>query len=170
MKIRQATENDLDTMVKMDRERFGEYGAKKDYFIKKLNSPPGSIIVAYDDNGKMVGFVVFDILEKNTISDDFSDLKIKFPIKGRWVHIVAFSSRDNYMDKEFDSKLLLTAEEFAKNKGCIESCVPLTKNHPFRKNEVFEFWEMNGYKKVGEIKWMPNTNEFVECYFYKKKL
>ena len=169
MKIKQATEKDLDIMVKIDRECFGEYGAKKDYFIKKLNNPLGSIIVACD-KGKMIGFVVFDILEKDMTSEDFCDLKIKFPIKGRWMHVVAFTPRDNYMNKQLDSKLLLTAEKSAKNKGCIESYVPLTKNHPFKENGVFEFWKMNGYKKVGKIKWTPNANEFVECYFYKKKL
>jgi len=155
MEIQVANENDISSMVELDKECFGDYGAKKDYFIKKLNSPPGTIIVAYDDR-KMVGFVVFDILEKDAIPEDFCNLRIRFPIKGRWVHMVAFTPKDNYVDKELASKLLLIAEKFAKNKGFLESYVPLTKDHPFKENGVFEFWENNGYENVGEIEWKAN--------------
>lgn len=170
MKIRIADENDIESMVKIDKESFGEYGLKKEYFIKKLKSSSGSIIVAYDNNNKMIGFVVFEILEKNMISDDFCDLKIKSLIKGKWVHIIAFTAKDKYMDKELDSKILLSAEIFAKNKGCVESYVPLTKEHPFKKNGVFEFWKNNGYENVGEIKWKVNSTKLIECFFYRKFL
>lgn len=169
MEIRIANQNDIDWMVKIDRESFGEYGAKKDYFIKKLNSPLGNMIVAYDDT-KMIGFVVFEILERDEISENFCDLKMEFPIKGRWMHIVAFTPSDKYENKEFDSKLLLSAEKFAKDKGCVESYVPLTKDHPFKTNGTFEFWKNNGYENVGEIKWKAGLKEFIECFFYRKSL
>jgi ribosomal protein S18 acetylase RimI-like enzyme len=169
MKIRIGNENDIVSMVELDRECFGEYGAKKDYFIKKLNSPSGNIIVAYDD-GEMVGFVVFEILEKDVIPEDFSNLKINFPIKGKWVHMVAFTTRGKYKDKEVDSEILLSAEKFAKKQGCVESYVPLSKYHPFKDNGVFEFWKKNGYENVGEIKWKAGPNELIECFFYRKSL
>lgn len=170
MKIRLANEKDIDSMVKLDKECFGDYGAKKDYFSKKLKNLSGNIIIAYDDKGKIIGFAVFEILEKDIILEDFCDLKIKHPIKGRWVHIVAFTPKDNYKDKKSDWEILSFAEEFAKNKGCIESYVPLSKKHPFKQNGVFEFWKNNGYENVGEIKWIASPNELIECFFYRKSL
>jgi len=169
MKIRHATENDLDRMVESDRRAYGKYGANKKYFAKKLNSFPKGILVV-EDKGKVNGFTVFEIENKDDIPEDFCDMKLTEPINGKWMHVVAFTTATNYKDKKSDSKLLLAAEKVSRDLGCTESCVPLSKNHPFKENSVFEFWKMNGYKLIGEIKWMPNPNEFVECYFYKKSL
>lgn len=169
MKIRHATENDLDAMEEVDKKAYGKYGTKKEYFAKKLKSFSEGILVV-EDRGKVTGFIVFEIMNKGDVPEGFCDMKLKEPIKGRWMYPFVFTTKTNYKDKMSDSELLLTAEKIATSKGCIESCVPLSKNHPFKNNGVFEFWEMNGYKNIGEIKWMPNPNEFVECYFYKKKL
>jgi hypothetical protein len=169
MKIRNATENDLDSMVEVDKKAYEEYGTDKEYFSKKLKSFPEGILVA-EDKGKITGFVVLEVLNKDDVPEDFCDMKLKEPIKGKYVHIVAFTTETNYIDKISDSKLLLVAEKIAKTKGCIESYVPLSKNHPFKDNGVFEFWKMNGYKKIGEIRWISNPNEFIECHFFKKRL
>jgi ribosomal protein S18 acetylase RimI-like enzyme len=169
MKIRRATENDLDVMVEVDKKAYGKYGSDKEYFSKKLKSFPEGILVV-EGKGKITGFVVLEILNKDDVQEDFCDMKLEEPIKGKWMHLVAFTTKANYKDKESDTKLLLAAEKIAKTKGCIESCVPLSKYHPFKNNGVFEFWKMNGYKNIGEIKWMFSPNEFVECYFFKKNL
>lgn len=169
MKIRNATEDDLDAMVEVDKKAYGKYGADKNYFSKKLKSFSRGILVI-EDKEKVAGFVVLELLNKNDVPEDFCDMKLKEPIKGKYVHIVAFTTETNYKDKTTDSKLLLAAEKIAKAKGCIESCVPLSKNHPFKDNGVFEFWRMNDYKKIGEIKWIANPNKFIECYLFKKNL
>ena len=169
MKIRNATENDLDAMVELDRKSYGVYGANKEYFAKKLKSFPEGVLVV-EDKGRATGFLISEILNKKDVPEDFCDMKLEEPIKGKWVHVVAFTTKTNYKDSMSDSKLLLATEEIAKNKGCIESCVPLSKNHPFKENGVFEFWEMNGYKNIGEIKWMASPSELIECYFFKKDL
>jgi ribosomal protein S18 acetylase RimI-like enzyme len=169
MRIRRATEKDLDRLVEVDKEAYGKYGSNKEYFFKKLNSSPKGILVVEDETG-VTGFMIFEIMNKNDTPEYFCDIELTEKIDGKWVHVPAFTTATNYKDKKSDSKLLLTAEKIAKSEGCTEACVPLSKNHPFRDNGVFEFWEMNGYKKVGEIKWMANQNEFVECYFYKKIL
>ncbi|MDD5181634.1 MAG: hypothetical protein PHC66_00495 [Candidatus Nanoarchaeia archaeon] len=167
MKIRQATVSDLDGMVEVDRKAFGEYGSEKKYFIKKLSSFPGGVLV-FEDEGKITGFFVFEILAKNDVPEDFCDIKLNEPIKGKWMHAVAFTGPTNYKDKISESKLLLAGEKIAKGLGCVESYVPLSKNHPFKKNGVFKFWELNSYKKVGEIKWKCSATEFIECFLYKK--
>lgn len=169
MKIRQATENDLDRMVEVDRESYGEYGANKEYFARKLASFPKGILVV-EAKGKITGFIVFEIMKKDDVPENFCDMKLSESMKGKWMHNIVFTTATNYKDKVSDSKLLLAAEEVSKNEGCVEACVPLSKNHPFEENGVFEFYEMNDYEKIGKIKWMPNAKEFVECYFYKKRL
>lgn len=169
MKIRHATENDLGMMEKIDKDTYGVYGANREYFAKKLNSFHKGVLVV-EDKDRVTGFTIIEILSKNEIPNDFCDLKLSEPINGKWMHVVVFTTSTNYSDKESDTKLLISAEKVGKSKGCIESCVPLSKDHPFRNNGVFEFWETNGYKKVGKIKWVPDKKEFVECYFYKKKL
>ena len=169
MKIRHATRNDLDNMIKIDKHAYGDYGSNEEYFAKKLNSFPKGVLVV-EDKGKITGFTIFEIINKNDMPEDFCDMKLSEPINGKWMHIPAFTTATNYKDKKSDSELLLTAEKIAKKEGCIEACVPLSKNHPFKDNGVFEFWEMNGYKNIGKIKWVFNSNEFIECYFYRKKL
>jgi ribosomal protein S18 acetylase RimI-like enzyme len=169
MKIRHATKNDLDDMIEIDKRAYGDYGSNKEYFTKKLNSFPKGILVV-ENKGKITGFIIFEIMNKNDIPEDFCDMKLSESVNDKWMHIPALTTATNYKDKKSDSKLIMAAEKIAKNEGCIEAFVPLSKNHPFKGNGVFEFWEMNGYKKIGEIKWMPNSNEFIECYFYRKSL
>jgi ribosomal protein S18 acetylase RimI-like enzyme len=169
MRIRNATENDLGSMVDADKKAYGKHGADKEYFSKKLKSFPEEILIV-EDKGKVTGFVILEILNKDDVPEDFCDMKLSEPIKGKCMHIVAFTTETNYKDKISDSKLLLAAEKIAKTKGCIESCVPLSKNHPFKDNDVFEFWRKNGYRKIGEIKWIANPKELIECYLFKKDL
>jgi ribosomal protein S18 acetylase RimI-like enzyme len=169
MKIRVATVNDLDDMIEVDKKAYRDYGASREYLSKKLKSFPEGILVV-EDKEEVTGFVVLEIMNKDEVPEDFCDMKIKEPIKGKYVHIVAFTTETNYKDRAADSKLLLAAEKIAKAKGCIESCVPLSKNHPFKDSGVFEFWKMNGYREVGEIKWVASPSKHVECYFFKKDL
>jgi len=169
MRIRHAKEKDLVRLVEVDKEAYGEYGSNKQYFSKKLNLFPRGVLVI-ENKRTVTGFIVFETMNKNDMPENFCDMELTEQINGKWMHIPAFTTETNYKDKESDSKLLLAAEKIAKSEGCVEACVPLSKNHPFRDNGVFEFWEINGYKNIGKIKWMFNSNEFIECYFYKKTL
>ena len=168
-KLVEIDKNDLDKLVEIDKAAYGKYGEDKEYFVEKLASFPKGVLVV-EDKGKVTGFIVFELIDKNNAPEDFSEMKLKEPLTGRWMYTVAFTTATNYGDKMSDSKLLIAAEKIAKDEGCAEACVPLSKDHPFKGNGVFEFWEINGYKRIGEIKWVPNSNESVECYFYKKSL
>lgn len=169
MNIRQATKRDIDTISRIDKFAYGKYGGSTDYFAKKLSAFPEGMLVA-EENGKVTGAVMFEALEKDGIPEDFGSISLLEPISGRWMYTVVFTTATNYANKKSDSQLLLAAENVAKKLGCIEACVPLTKNHPFEANGVFEFWESHGYKRIGETRWVPNANENFECWFYKKKL
>lgn len=169
MRIRQATVKDIDRLVEIDREAYGETGGSKDYFAKKLKSFPQGVLVV-EDKGKVTGVIIFEVMDKKDVLEDFRDMRLTEPIKGRWMYTVVFTTATNYKDINSDSKLLLAAEEIAKNLGCVEAGVPLSKEHPFAENGVFRFWELNGYRRVGEIKWLVTEKQFIDCYFYKKSL
>ena len=169
MKIRQADEDDINSLVEVDKKSYDDYGADRDYFSRKIKPFPQGVLV-FEEDKKVTGFIVFDLLDKDNLPEDFCDMDISEPIKGKWIYIAAFTTKTNYKDKKSDSKLLLEAEKVAKSRGAEESCVPLSKEHPYKQHGVFEFWEMNNYRSVGEIKWRPSSDEFIECWFYKKEL
>ncbi len=169
MKIREATKDDLDQMVTVDVKAYSKYGCTKEYFSDKLSSFPGGVLVV-EENGNITGFTILEKMKKDGVPQDFRDLKLTEPIRGNWIHIVAFTTATNYLDVESDSKLLAEAEKIAINEGYIEACVPLSKDHPFADNDVFKFYDMNGYDKIGEIKWIASPTELIDCYFYRKKL
>jgi len=161
--------SDIPQLVALDRKAYGRYGADKTYFVKKFSSK-NTKILKVEDQGKVVGFTVFELLKKNEIPSDFSNLKIDEPIKGMWAHIIAFTTKTNYADIESDSNLVKAIERSAKLMGCEIFCVPLSINHPFIKHDVFGFWEKNGYKNVGTIDWLASPTEKIKCYFYRKIL
>lgn len=167
--IRQATENDLERLSEIDKQAYGEYGGNVEYFARKLMSFSKGFLVVEED-GNVTGFIILELFEKNGMPEDFQNIKLKERINGKWINIVAFTTATNYRNKEKDTVLLLAGERIAKNLGCTESCVPLTKDHPFKSNGVFEFYEMNGYKAIGEIDWVPAPHEHFECWFLRKKL
>lgn len=169
MKIRVANLDDVDTIIEIDRERFGEYDTTKENVIKKMKEFPGCAVLGLD-NDRCIGFFIFEILDKSKIPEDFTEFKMKEQINGKWLHAVMFTPRGDYKNHKADSELLLFAENIARSKGCIESVVPLNKYHPSIKNKVFEFWARNGYIKDGETAWIVNENEKVDCWIYRKVL
>lgn len=169
MEIRSATLEDTDKIVEIDRECFGEYGASKNLVIEKMKKFPGCAAIGFD-NDKCIGFFIFEILEVDEKPKEFTDFILNERIKGKWLHAIMFTPRDNYKNQKTDLNLLLFAEKIARQKGCIESLVPLSKNHPFKGNGVFEFWEKNGYKKCGETRWIAGKNKYIDCWIYKKYL
>lgn len=169
MKIRQANHNDIHQLVEIDQKAYGEYGADNRYFEEKFQSFPQGILVAEED-GKVTGFTVLEFLNEEKMPKDFTDFRPTETLKGRWIHIIAFTTSTNYGDLKADSELVKAAEKIGIDYGCISSCVPLTKNHPFQSNGVFDFWQANGYKVSGEISWVVSPDEKLECLFYKKDL
>jgi len=167
MKIRNANNNDIPQLVVIDGNAYGNYGADEKYFKKKLTSPNTKILVVINQ-GKITGFAVFEILKKDEIPSDFTDLSVNKPINDSWVHIVVFTTETNYLEVNSDIKLVSAIERMAKSLGQSIFCVPLSINHPFIKHDVFGFWEKNGYENVGTIKWIVSPEEKIDCYFYKK--
>jgi len=169
MIIRPANLNDIKRLVEINQEAYGDTGADKDYFIRKLSEFPEGILVV-ERGDSVTGFIVFEIYDKKDVPRDFNKIKLDKPISGKWMFTIAFTTATNYKNKWEDAQLLLYAENIAKDKGCVEAGVPLTKDHPFERNGVFEFWRQNEYKKVGTINWITPSEELIECYFLSKRL
>jgi ribosomal protein S18 acetylase RimI-like enzyme len=167
MKIRIAQKNDIPDLVSIDRKAYGKYGADEKYFTQKLSSLNTRILVV-ENKGKITGFAVLEILKKDEIPNDFTDLKLDKPLEDNWIHIIAFTTETNYLDIDSDSKLVKAIEDMAKNMGVATFCVPLSVDHPFSNHDVFGFWEKNGYKNAGTIKWVASPTEKIDCYFLKK--
>ena len=167
MKIRQANHNDIDRLVEIDQTTYGKFGADQKYFENKFRSFPQGILVV-EENDNITGFTVIELLNTDQTPKDFEDFKPEKPLRGKWIHIIAFTTATNYQDVKSDSELVKAAEKIGKEHGCASSCVPLTKNHPLINNGVFDFWRINGYKMAGEINWVASPSEKIACDFYRK--
>lgn len=167
MSIRRAHLHDIPFLVALDRSSYGDYGADTRYFQQKISSPNALMFIAESD-GHVTGFVVFEIMEPGQILKDFSDLESIEPMTDIWMHIIAFTTVSNFKNVHADSKLLHAAEHEAKRLGCALFCVPLSIDHPYLKNDVFGFWEKNGYRNVGTITWIARATESIDCFFYTK--
>ena len=167
MSIRFAEYKDIETLVQIDQNAYGQYGASFHYFEEKLSASHTCVLVV-EENEKVTGFTVVEFLNADDLPRNFTDFYPAEKLLGPWMHIIAFTTESNYIDKKEDTRLVQAVEEVSKARGCVSSCVPLTKNHPFEKNGVFEFWGSNGYSLSGEISWMVNDHEKLECFFYKK--
>ena len=153
MKVWKVKRNDIPRLVELDNDAYGVHGANEKYFTEKLKKFRNGIFVC-EQNKEITGFIAVYVLEEKEISNDFCELHLKEPIKGKWMHIIAFTTQTNYKDKKHDGALVAAAEKFARQKGCLASYVPLSKEHPFEKHGVFDFWKENGYRIAGKIQWV----------------
>ena len=169
MKIRPATRYDIDRLVAIDRIAYGKHGANNQYFQNKFQAFPQGILVV-EKNGLVTGFTVIELLNAGQTPKDFTDFKPAEPLVGVWMHIIAFTTATNYQDVKADSELVAAAEKIGKQYGAVAVGVPLSKDHPYAKNGVFDFWQSNGYKLAGEINWVASPDKKIECYFYKKDI
>ncbi|GEM_PF-3810083 len=169
MTIREGRPYDIPNLVTLDRSAYRAYGADENYFLQKFHSQNAKIVVS-ESGGQVSGFVVFEVMEPGQQLEGFSDMIVTKPITEKWMHIIAFTTATNFKDVQADSKLLQAGENKAKTLGCTLFCVPLSIDHPYIKNEVFGFWEKNGYHNAGTITWIARPQETIDCYFYTKRL
>ena len=169
MTIRNATHIDIPRLVEIDQKAYENHGAKRDYFLERLKVFPQGVLVVEDTHG-VSGFAVLELVESDGIPVHFTKPKTKEQMKGRWTHIIAFTTHTNYRDKNSDSQLLHEAEKKAMEYGCQEAYVPLSIDHPFEHHGVFDFWKENGYQEVGSIDWIASKTKKISCKFLGKKL
>ncbi|MBI4211231.1 MAG: hypothetical protein HY540_01200 [Deltaproteobacteria bacterium] len=166
MNIRRAIPNDFDAMVLVDQRAYGNDGASRAFFEAKFAAFPEGMLVV-EESDRVIGFFVFEMRNGEDVGNDFTALNINTPLRGRWMHAIAFTPPTHYQKKEVDDLLLKAGEEIAKQFGCRAACVPLPQEHPHAP-QVFQFWQSNGYKNVGTIDWISPDGLKVACDFYRK--
>ena len=144
MKIRETKESDISSLVVLDRIAYDNYGADEKYFRQKFNSANTRILTVLD-KGKITGFAVVERLREDEIPPDFTGLTLEKPLRDPWLHIIAFTTKTNYLDVKSDSKLVKAIEKVAEKMGLTNVCVPLSKDHPFNTDKVFDLWVRNFY-------------------------
>lgn len=53
--------------------------------------PEGVLVV--ENKGKVIGFLILEILNKGDVPKDFCDMRLEEPIKGRYACVVAFTTK-----------------------------------------------------------------------------
>lgn len=169
MKIRKAAKQDIPKIALLEKSAYGEKGYSEQFLLDKYATFPDGVMVAENAN-HLTGYILYEALGKDEMSGDFRIVKLEKPISSRWMHIIAFTTETNYKDFEHDSELLHAAEKAALNNKCLDAYVPLPKQHTFDAHGAHQFWERNGYRKIGTILWLPESGNPIECLFYKKAL
>ena len=118
--IRKATSNDITAISELYREQFREMAKLVPYFIKEgdqskefiENTISGidSDILVYEDNSKVVGFILLQVKKR----PDFS-----FVIPGRYCYIMDIIVTENSRGQGFGTALMNSAKEWAKEQNCI---------------------------------------------------
>ncbi len=156
----------ITALVAIDRAHYGEYGANEEYFRKKLSSDNARVLVV-EESGKPTGFCVVEFMNPGQSIDGFCNPSIPLPQK-KWMHIIAFTTKTDFQDKDADKALLSKVEETAQKLGSTTFCVPLSLDHPYP--QAYPFFEGNGYQKRGTIDWIAGPNELIPCNFLVKNL
>lgn len=156
----------ITSLVSIDREHYGKYGADTEYFRKKLSSENARVLIV-EESGKPTGFCVVEFMNQGQSIDGFSNPTIPLP-QEKWMHIIAFTTKTDFKDVDDDKNLLVQAEKTAQEIGCSLSCVPLSVDHPYP--AAYPFFENGGYQKVGTINWIAGPNELIPCNFLVKTL
>lgn len=114
--IRKATSNDITAISELYREQFREMAKLIPYFIKEGDQSKEFIentisdILVYEDNSKVVGFILLQVKKR----PDFS-----FVIPGRYCYIMDIIVTENSRGQGFGTALMNSAKEWAKEQNCI---------------------------------------------------
>ena len=118
--IRKATANDTAQISELYREQFKEMaklipdfikeGDQSVEFIESTISGENSDILVYEDDGKVVGFI---LLQAKTRPD------FPFIVQGKFCYIMDVLVTENCRGKGFGTELMNSAKEWATDRGCI---------------------------------------------------
>lgn len=117
--IRKATINDITSILKLYREQFNEMsklipdfikeGNQSTAFIENTISNENSDILACEDEGKIVGFILLQAKQR----PDFS-----FIVPGKHCYIMDLIITENNRNNGFGTALMNSAKDWAKEQEC----------------------------------------------------
>ena len=117
--IRKAIHNDIPAIAELYREQFREMaklipdfikeGNQSVEFLEKTISSDDSDILVYENDGRVVGFILLQAKER----PDFD-----FMIPGKYCYIMDIIVTENSRGKGFGTALMNSAKDWAKEQNC----------------------------------------------------
>ena len=117
--IRKATHNDTPAISELYREQFREMaklipdfikeGDQSIEFLEKTISSDDSDILVYENDGRVVGFILLQAKER----PDFD-----FMIPGKYCYIMDIIVTESHRNKGFATALMNSAKDWAKEQSC----------------------------------------------------
>ena len=117
--IRKATHNDISAISELYREQFREMaklipdfineGNQSVEFLEKTISSDDSDILVYENDGRVVGFILLQAKER----PDFD-----FMIPGKYCYIMDIIVTESHRNKGFATALMNSAKDWAKEQNC----------------------------------------------------
>ena len=117
--IRKATHNDISAISELYREQFREMaklipdfikeGNQSVEFLEKTISSDDSDILVYENDGRVVGFILLQAKER----PDFD-----FMIPGRYCYIMDIIVTESHRNKGFATAPMNSAKDWAKEQNC----------------------------------------------------
>ena len=117
--VRKATHNDTPAISELYREQFREMaklipdfikeGDQSIEFLEKTISSDDSDILVYENDGRVVGFILLQAKER----PDFD-----FMIPGKYCYIMDIIVTESHRNKGFATALMNSAKDWAKEQSC----------------------------------------------------
>lgn len=117
--IRKATHNDISAISELYREQFREMaklisdfikeGDQSIEFLEKTISSDDSDILVYENDGRVVGFILLQAKER----PDFD-----FMLPGKYCYIMDIIVTESHRKKGFGTALMNSAMDWAKEQNC----------------------------------------------------
>lgn len=161
--IRRATADDLDEMIRLDQEIFGEYGTDADPEIieSRLSIYPEGCAVLEDwdetfGRNTFLGYLTTEKWNEVREADLHEDPRESHQPHGHVLNITSLAIAPDYQNRGLGDRLLDQAVEIAQREGCDQIVVQTASAR--------EFYERRGFELVGE-----RTEDDVELYMLRKR-
>lgn len=129
--VRTAANNDIFVIAELYREQFREMaklipdfikeGDQSIEFLERTISNDDSDILVYENDGKVVGFI---LLQAKTRPD------FAFMFPGKFCYIMDIVVTENHRNKGFGTALMNSAKDWAKEQGCNFINLDVLTNNP----------------------------------------
>lgn len=140
--VRKATIDDIPAISELYREQFREMsklipdfikeGDQSMEFLEKTISDDDSDILVYENDDKVVGFILLKAKQRPEFS---------FIVSGKFCYIMDIIVTESHRNKGFGTALMTSAKDWAKEQGCSFINLDVLTNNP----KAIELYEKLGF-------------------------
>lgn len=167
-KIQPGKDEDIRDLVNVDTKAFGK-GIDAITLESQINIFPNGLFVVRVGN-KLVGMAAFEKHKNKNFPYYCHNVKSTHKNAGELGYISIITLLEKYRGQGLGSLLLKKIENTAKKEGCHTLYCPVNQNHPYKDKGIFKFWEKNGFRIFGEIKWELSKDRIRRAYVFEKRL